>query len=79
MNHPTPLIHSSVNVAPSRLQQLVSYIKGRAVLERERLGWQEARGFPKDSMFGKWAQFELQAEQDFSMRKKRTASMRTPT
>lgn len=71
MNHTAPLIQSSIATQPAKLQQLVSHIKTKAVYERDRLGWGKGRSFRDGSLFGKWAQFEAQAEQDFKERAKK--------
>lgn len=70
MNHPAPLIVSSIGMTPVDLAELVAYIKKRAVYEREELGWTEGTGrmYKGGSMFAKWKMYEAQAEQDFKDR-----------
>lgn len=71
MTHTEPLIQSSIATTPARLEKLANYIKTRAVYERDRLGWAKGRAFRGGSLFGKWAQYEAQAEQDFKEREKK--------
>lgn len=68
MNHPQPLIQSSIPMSGPDLETLVNYIKKRVDFERTELGWQENRAFTAGSLFDKWSQFERQAEQDFKQR-----------
>jgi len=68
MNHPSPLIQSSIQMDAAALDELVEYIKKRVTFEREEAGWQENRAFASGSLFEKWATYERQAEQDFAQR-----------
>lgn len=68
LNHPTPLIASSIGMKPEDLADMVNYIKSRTNFEREELGWNQNRAYSGDSLFAKWAQYERQAEQDFKDR-----------
>lgn len=68
MNHPAPLIQSSIGMTPEALDELAQYIKRRVTFEREECGWKENRAFTANSLFDKWANYERMAEQDFAQR-----------